>query len=98
MVSFYSVQEYEHWKREHTTEQQQWTIKYYKGDTGINVRVTLLLADIGCVCSGLGTSTMAEAKEYFRELEKHRSTFQWDDDVISGASNKLIVLKNEICQ
>ena len=43
------------------------------------------------VCLGLGTSTSAEAKEYFSHLETHELDFEWDpraDDMIDMAFAK----------
>lgn len=57
--SFYTIPEYERWKR--TVQASQWSIKYYKG---------------------LGTSTSAEAKEYFSHLPYHLKPFVWDGDEI----------------
>ena len=31
VVSFYTMTEFENWKREHETEMRQWEVKYYKG-------------------------------------------------------------------
>lgn len=53
VVSFFTVPEYEAWKK-NNDDGRGWTCKYYKG---------------------LGTSTSAEAREYFSELQQHELTF-----------------------
>lgn len=52
-LCFYSIPEFEQWKK-NLNHQNIGHVKYYKG---------------------LGTSTSAEAKDYFRDLEKHRIQF-----------------------
>lgn len=47
-ISFYTLTDYENWKKGKDTK--KWTIKYYKG---------------------LGTNTAQEAREYFKNLDKH---------------------------
>lgn len=34
------------------------------------------------IISGLGTSTSAEAKEYFSNLQTHEIDFMWDEKVL----------------
>ncbi|CAE7627527.1 top2 [Symbiodinium sp. CCMP2456] len=53
VVTFFTVAEYEAWKRANNGG-AGWACKYYKG---------------------LGTSTSAEAREYFSDLEQHELTF-----------------------
>lgn len=36
---------------------------------------------------GLGTSSAAEAKAYFSELDKHRATFTWGDEAAAAAES-----------
>jgi DNA topoisomerase-2 len=62
-LSFYSMPDYENWKRQNGGG-RGWTIKYYKG---------------------LGTSTTAEAKEYFGSLRRNRVDFAWRDESDSEA-------------
>ena len=68
-IAFYTVPQYEDWKRR--TPQRGWTIKYYKG---------------------LGSSTKAEGKEYFRALDRHKIDFAYsgapDDEAIDLAFSK----------
>lgn len=54
--TFFTIPQYEEWRKEVGT--QKWAIKYYKG---------------------LGTSTAAEAKEYFSNLATHEIDFEWDE-------------------
>mmetsp|Transcript_42105 Transcript_42105/g.90431 ORF Transcript_42105/g.90431 Transcript_42105/m.90431 type:complete len:1220 (-) Transcript_42105:205-3864(-) len=69
-IQFFTVSEYEKWKRENQNG-KGWSIKYYKG---------------------LGTSTSAEGKEYFRHIDEHRMVFKYgsqnDEDAIDLAFNK----------
>lgn len=69
-ISFYTMAEYEAWKKE-TADGKGFRIKYYKG---------------------LGTSTAAEAKEYFNAIEKHKINYKHagleDDRNIDLAFNK----------
>ena len=59
-LAFYSMGEYEAWKRElDANSLKGWTIKYYKG---------------------LGTSTPAEAKEYFTAFVNNLRPFRWRSD------------------
>lgn len=51
---FYTMVEYEKWKKK-SKDGAGWKIKYYKG---------------------LGTSTAAEAKEYFSKIHDHRIEFR----------------------
>lgn len=71
--SFYSLPEFEEWKKE-TPNWSAWTVKYYKG---------------------LGTSTAAEAKEYFSNLARHRIRFRYegtdDDNAINLAFSKKMI-------
>lgn len=55
--SFYTLKDYEAFRRAHAHE--KWTFKYYKG---------------------LGTSTAAEFKEYFRQLPSLTRVYKWDSD------------------
>lgn len=91
-VAFYSIPEFDEWKKQ-TENYKNWHIKYYKG---LN-RISEDLSNSGCmwdshgfVCTGLGTSTSKEAKEYFAEMEKHRITFRYsgaeDDAAITLVS------------
>ena len=52
--TFFTIPEYENWKKSTGNDGKGWNIKYYKG---------------------LGTSTSAEAKDYFSHLEMHEITF-----------------------
>ncbi|CAE7303609.1 top2 [Symbiodinium natans] len=68
VLTFFTVPEYEAWKRANDGG-RGWAYKYYKG---------------------LGTSTSAEAREYFSDLERHELTFlsgEKDDDLIDMAFN-----------
>ncbi|KAA6382429.1 MAG: putative DNA topoisomerase 2, partial [Streblomastix strix] len=56
VTSFYTMPEYDNWKRELGEASSKYQVKYYKG---------------------LGTSTAAEAKQYFGDLELHRKNFVW---------------------
>ncbi|XP_033222004.1 DNA topoisomerase 2 isoform X2 [Belonocnema kinseyi] len=56
--SFFSLPEFEIWKKE-TENYHTYKIKYYKG---------------------LGTSTAAEAKEYFENMTRHRIKFKYEGD------------------
>lgn len=94
-VAFYSIPEFEEWKK-HTENHKTWHIKYYKGGSlGGPPRakrfLPLPLKSQRVVCvAGLGTSTSKEAKEYFAEMEKHRITFRYsgaeDDAAITLVS------------
>ncbi|CAG8440195.1 3052_t:CDS:10 [Diversispora eburnea] len=53
-ISFFTLPEYENWKKTHS-DGKGWDIKYYKG---------------------LGTSSPAEAKEYFAALGQHMKPFK----------------------
>merc|ERR1719460_3564140 len=70
VIQFFTVTEYEKWKKRNN-DGKGWKIKYYKG---------------------LGTSTAAEAKEYFNEIANHRILFKYqspsDGKVIDMAFNK----------
>ena len=64
-ISFYSIPEFNAWKKDSLSG---WKIKYYKG---------------------LGTSTPAEAREWFKDL--HEIQYEWDektDESINMAFNK----------
>ncbi|CAJ1364492.1 unnamed protein product, partial [Effrenium voratum] len=66
--TFFTVSEYESWKRING-DGKGWTAKYYKG---------------------LGTSTSAEAREYFSDLQQHELTFlpsDQDGELIDMAFN-----------
>merc|ERR1719310_1634422 len=67
--TFFTLPEYENWKKENN-DGKGWHCKYYKG---------------------LGTSTSAEAREYFAALEDHEIKFSYggptDDDLIDMAFN-----------
>lgn len=68
VVTFFTVAEYEAWKRANNGG-AGWACKYYKG---------------------LGTSTSAEAREYFSDLEQHELTFlagEQDADLLDMAFN-----------
>ncbi|KAH9501320.1 DNA topoisomerase 2-beta [Dermatophagoides farinae] len=71
--SFYSLPEFEEWKKSNPNW-LHYKIKYYKG---------------------LGTSTSAEAKEYFTEMERHRIKFHYsghdDDHFVQLAFSKKMV-------
>ena len=71
--SFYSLPEFDEWKRS-TPNWSSWDVKYYKG---------------------LGTSTSAEAKEYFSDLHRHRIKFKYDgpedDKAINLAFSKKMI-------
>lgn len=67
--SFFTVGEYEEWKRLNNNG-KGWNMKYYKG---------------------LGTSTSKEAKEYFKAIEDHGMSFEFDqeaEEVLDLAFNK----------
>lgn len=72
-LSFYSLPEFDEWKKS-TQNWAKWTVKYYKG---------------------LGTSTAAEAKEYFEDLHRHRIRFKYegldDDNAINLAFSKKMI-------
>ena len=53
-ISFFTIPEYEQWKRSQPDNASGWTIKYYKG---------------------LGTSTSADAKAYFSNMQRHLKSF-----------------------
>lgn len=53
--TFFTLPEYEEWKKSTGNDAKGWKIKYYKG---------------------LGTSTSAEAKDYFSNLDLHEVTFE----------------------
>ncbi|KAI2804767.1 hypothetical protein RDWZM_008069 [Blomia tropicalis] len=71
--SFYSLPEFEEWKKE-VPNWRAYKIKYYKG---------------------LGTSTSAEAKEYFSDMNRHRIKFVYagtdDDHFVQLAFSKKMV-------
>lgn len=56
-------QEYEQWKSQNNNG-KGWHLKYYKGAA----RSPQALKDASFARAGLGTSTTAEAKEYFSSL------------------------------
>jgi len=59
-LAFYSMSEYNEWRKTLEVEElQQWKVKYYKG---------------------LGTSTPAEAKEYFSAFSNNLRPFRWQSD------------------
>lgn len=80
-ISFFTLPEYEYWK-ETTPDHKKWHMKYYKV----------------CICSidandqGLGTSTGADAKIYFNDLDKHLKEFhamqEGDKELIELAFSK----------
>lgn len=94
-VAFYSIPEFEEWKKQ-TENYKSWHIKYYKGsslrfESAAKLLLPLPWKPNGAVCfAGLGTSTSKEAKEYFAEMEKHRITFRYsgaeDDAAITLVS------------
>jgi DNA topoisomerase II len=63
-ISFFTLPEYEYWK-ENTSDYKKWDFKYYK------VRCYQSMSDT----KGLGTSTAADAKIYFNDLDKHLKEF-----------------------
>ncbi|CAG0917454.1 unnamed protein product [Notodromas monacha] len=76
--SFYSIPEFEEWKRA-TPNWVKYTIKYYKG---------------------LGTSTSAEAKEYFTNMLRHRIQFEYkgssdDNSIVMAFSKKAVDQRKE---
>jgi DNA topoisomerase-2 len=80
--SFYTMPQYEEWKAANN-DGRGWESKYYKASR--------------CHCAsltpqGLGTSTSADAKKYFSDLQKHRLPFeamqQEDRALIDMAFNK----------
>jgi DNA topoisomerase-2 len=68
-VQFFTIAEYDAWKRDNN-DGVGWVCKYYKG---------------------LGTSTSAEAREYFSDLQRHELSFAHtstdEDDLIDMAFN-----------
>ncbi|XP_044583861.1 DNA topoisomerase 2 isoform X2 [Cotesia glomerata] len=77
-ISFFSLPEYEEWKKE-TPNSHLWKPKYYKG---------------------LGTSTSAEAKEYFSDMARHRIKFRYDgnqddENIIMAFSKKCVDQRKE---
>lgn len=93
-LSFYSLPEFEEWKKQ-TESYKTWHIKYYKGlQSECSSCIFSLLYSSGWPHStsplGLGTSTSKEAKEYFADMERHRITFRYqgaeDDAAITLVS------------
>eukprot|EP00434_Breviolum_minutum_P014203 symbB.v1.2.012523.t2/scaffold852.1/size193270/1 len=79
VVSFFTLPEYETWKKAND-DGRGWTCEY------LDVRLT----GGGKYYKGLGTSTSAEAREYFSELQQHELTFltdEGDDQLIDMAFN-----------
>ena len=71
--SFFTIPEYETWKETHE-DGKGWTIKYYKVMCchlfDIEIRVSHIIKK-----QGLGTSTLADAKVYFSDMDKHLKPF-----------------------
>ncbi|XP_057320672.1 DNA topoisomerase 2 [Microplitis mediator] len=77
-ISFFSLPEFEEWKKE-TPNFHLWKPKYYKG---------------------LGTSTSAEAKEYFSDMKRHLIKFRYDgnqddENIIMAFSKKCVDQRKE---
>eukprot|EP00913_Durusdinium_trenchii_P024115 g22648.t1 len=87
---FFTMQEYEQWKAQNHNG-RGWHLKYYKGPARCFVSC-VSLAKACFACSGLGTSTTAEAKEYFSNINEHSLSFQYngqqDDESFDMAFNK----------
>jgi len=88
--AFFTIPEYELWKREHN-EAKGWKIKYYKV-TEVFARLVaqekkqtfffllLFFFFVGGLVQGLGTSTSEEAKEYFSDMDLHKKEFAACDE------------------
>lgn len=89
VLSFFSLPEFEMWKKE-TENFHTYKIKYYKGVYSkicivcyvIYYRIykTHLTRCFFWVYTGLGTSTAKEAKEYFENMARHRIRFRYDGE------------------
>jgi DNA topoisomerase II len=87
-VSFYSEQEYEDWRMKVIQSKgsqglKNFFVKYYK------VKIPLLspshcLSLLDLSVQGLGTSTSAEGRDYFRNLELHVKNFVFGEDTIGA--------------
>ena len=82
-LSFFSLPEFEIWKKE-TENYHTYKIKYYKGLLSIyfNCIYYIIFKIIQRIflSIGLGTSTAAEAKEYFENMARHRIKFKYESD------------------
>ncbi len=90
--SFYSLPEFEEWKKE-VHNWRTYKIKYYKGKSFFSTRHCLTTFFPQYI--GLGTSTSAEAKEYFSDMNRHRIRFVYtgseDDHFVQLAFSKKCV-------
>jgi DNA topoisomerase-2 len=59
VINFYTLQDYENWKKDNVDNLKLWKHKYYKG---------------------LGTNTKLDALEYFKNLNKLRVKYFYDED------------------
>jgi DNA topoisomerase II len=94
--TFFTIPEYITWKDDNN-EGKGWKIKYYKGFYCLLLHIYLIFITAShslhtsihsprphdsFSTTGLGTSTSAEAKEYFSNLQIHEIDFMWDDKVM----------------
>ena len=92
--SFYSLPEFEEWKKG-SPNWRTFKIKYYKGKWALRQTIYCQLLVKLLVVSGLGTSTAVEAKEYFTDINRNRIKFVYtgneDDHFVQLAFSKKMV-------